>query len=250
MNELDRRAHTCPPASLSGREVLANGTTVYVGGSFRFGQDALLLAHFAHVKRDEAVCDLGAGCGIVALRWHDRGHRGPCWAVELQADALALLERSLAETPEAGHITPVCADLRRWRPGLQLDAVACNPPYFAAGRHSPDAARALARHEEACTLDDVCAAAGRLLRNGGRLCLCQRPERLADAICAMRAYGIEPKRLRFAAPRPDKPPFLVLLEGQKARAPGLRVLPPLWTQTRAGAPSAELLEIYGQESGT
>lgn len=250
MKEQDRRAQQCPPSSFCRCERLAGGTPVYVDAHHRFGQDALLLAHFARPRPGEAACDLGTGCGVIPLRWHDRGHRGPCWAVELQPQALALLRRAVAETPAAAHIVPTCADLRAWRSPVPLDVVACNPPYFTGGPRSPDAARALARHEDACTLPDVCRAATRSLRDGGRLCLCQRPERLADVLCALRGAGIEPKRLRFVAAKVEKAPFLILVEGQKARAPGLCVLPPLITLTAAGAPSPEMLEIDGQENET
>lgn len=228
-------------------ERLVNGTTVYVDGAHRFGQDALLLSAFCKVRRAERVCDLGTGCGIIPLRWHDRGHRGPCFAVELQAGALALLEKALAEGG-IEHIVPVCGDLRTWRPqqaGL-FDVVCCNPPYFTGGRQSPDPARAAMRHELTCTLADVCHTASALLRDGGRLCVCQRPERLADAMFAMRTARVEPKRLQFVAPRPDREPVLFLLEGHKNRAPGLRVLPMLITQRPDRSPSDEILAIYGQ----
>ena len=186
-------------------ERLVNGTAVFVDGAYRFGQDAMLLSAFCKVRRAERVCDLGTGCGIIPLRWHDRGHRGPCYAVELQAGALALLQQALAEG-RIEHIVPVLGDLRSWRPreaGL-FDVVCCNPPYFTGGRQSPDPARADMRHERTCTLADVCHTASALLRDGGRLCVCQRPERLADAIAAMRAVRIEPKRLQFVAARPDR----------------------------------------------
>lgn len=127
------------------------------------------------------------------------------------------------------------------------DVVACNPPYFTGGRVSPDTARAGARHELSCTMPDVCAAAGLLLKDGGRLCVCQRPERLADVLCAMRGARIEPKRLQFVMARPEKAPWLVLVEGQKNRAPGLRVPAPLVTARADGRPSAAMLEIYGTE---
>lgn len=228
-------------------ERLVNGTAVFVDGAHRFGQDALLLSAFCKVRRAERVCDLGTGCGVIPLRWHDRGHRGPCCAVELQAGALALLERALDEGG-IGHIAPVCADLRTWRPpeaGL-FDVVSCNPPYFTGGRRSPDPARAAMRHELTCTLEDVCRTAAALLRDGGRLCLCQRPQRLADAMAAMRAARMEPKRLQFVAPRPDREPVLFLLEGHKHRAPGLRVLPVFITQREDRSPSDEILAVYGQ----
>ena len=155
------------------------------------------------------------------------------------------------QAAEAWHITPVTADLRDLaglHPYAQSrDVVACNPPYFTGGRVSPDTARAGARHELSCTMPDVCAAAGLLLKDGGRLCVCQRPERLADVLCAMRGARIEPKRLQFVMARPEKAPWLVLVEGQKNRAPGLRVPAPLVTARADGRPSAAMLEIYGTE---
>lgn len=229
-------------------EVLAGGTVVYVEKSCRFGQDALLLAHFCGVRAQEAVCDLGTGCGVIPLRWHDRGHRGACLALDIAPGAAALLERSLAANG-IGHITALCGDLRDralLAPHAQrFDAVACNPPYFTGGLTSPDAARAGARHELSCTLSDVCAAAFTLLRDGGRLCLCQRPERLTDVLTAMRAARIEPKRLQFVTAGAGRAPWLFLVEGKKNRAPGLRLLPQLVTARADGTPSAAMQRIYG-----
>lgn len=210
--------------ALTQRETLENGTPVYLSAEHRFGTDALLLARFCKVHRADAAADLGTGCGIVALMWHDAGHRGPCYAVDLAENAVALVQNAV-QCAQAQHITPVCADLKVWRAPALLDVVACNPPYFTGGFVSENAARAAARHETACTVADVCTAAAAMLRDGGRLCLCNRPARLADTICAMRAARIEPKRLQMVASGAASEPWLFLIEGQKNRAPGLRVLP-------------------------
>ena len=94
-----------------------------------------------------------------------------------------------------------------------------------------------------CSLDDLCAAAARLLKFGGRLCICQRPERLCDAICAMRDHGMEPKRLRFVTQRPGRPPWLFLLEGKKGAKPFLQVEKDLIIEGPGGF-SREVLDIY------
>lgn len=226
-------------------EILSHGTHVYVDETHRFGADAILLSHFAGVRRTESACDLGTGCGIIPLRWHDRGHRGACVALDISGAAIALLEQSLAHGGIT-HITPVCADLRTWTPPQHnFHVVTCNPPYFTGGFLSPTPARAAARHEGSCTLDEVCALAGKLLRDGGRFCVCQRPARLADVCCAMRAAHIEPKRLQFVTARPDKEPWLFLLEGHKRRASGLRMLPLLVTENADGSrPTPAMQEIY------
>ena len=79
--------------------------------------------------------------------------------------------------------------------------------------------------EKRCTLDDVCACAFRLLKDGGRLALCHRPERLAEVLDVLRAHRLEPKRLAFVKNRADAAPWLFLVEAQKNRKTGLRVEP-------------------------
>lgn len=116
------------------------------------------------------------------------------------------------------------ADLRTFREGEgQFDLCACNPPYFIAGPQSSTAARATARHETDCTLADVCACAFRLLKDGGRLSLCHRPERLAEVLAVLRAHRLEPKRLAFVKNTPAAAPWLFLVEAQKNRKTGLRI---------------------------
>ena len=76
-----------------------------------------------------------------------------------------------------------------------------------------------------CTLEDVCACAFRLLRDGGRLTLCHRPERLAEVLATLREHRLEPKRLAFVRSRAGAAPWLFLVEGQKNRRTGLRLEP-------------------------
>ena len=118
----------------------------------------------------------------------------------------------------------------------------CNPPYNAVGAgvmSAKDSAQ-LARHETACRLDDVCAAAAKLLRFGGRLCICYLPERLTDLLGRMRAHRIEPKRLRFVHKSADSPPWLVLAEGKLGSKPFLQVEAPLLLH------SGQSLTSYGR----
>lgn len=220
------------PSDAVRTEVLDHGTRVLTAPGATFGTDALLLARFLQPRPAEPAADLCSGCGIVALAWHDAGHRGPCTAVELDPAAHELCRASVAENgPAAAHIRPLLADLRRF--GLAgpdkggYAAAACNPPYFTGGPRSPDPRRAAARHDILCTTADVAACAARLLRSGGRLALCQRPEQLAAVLAALCAAGLQPKRLQLVRTAPDKTPWLFLVEAQKDRRPGLRWEPDL-----------------------
>lgn len=225
------------------KELLFNGTSVFINKTHRFGTDAMLLSHFSNIRRNEAVCDLGTGCGIMPLRFFDGGHKGRCIGVDISREAIGLFNKSIKEN-NAGNITAVCADLKKLCVDGLFDAVTCNPPYFTGGFKSQDNQRRVARFEEECTLNDVCTAAARLLKDGGRLCICHRPSRLADIFYCMKINKIEPKVLRLVKQKADGLPWLCLVQGQKNRGVGLKAMPDLIIENENGEKSDELLQIY------
>jgi tRNA1(Val) A37 N6-methylase TrmN6 len=92
-------------------------------------------------------------------------------------------------------------------------------------------------------MDDIAKSAARLLRFGGKLCICQRPERVFDVMYAMRTNGIEPKNLRFVSKKGDSQPWLVLVEGKRGAKNGLKVLGNLVAYNDDGTLTGEMLSI-------
>ena len=231
-------------------EALSPSLSICVSGAHKFGTDAFLLADFAAPRRKDLCCDLGCGCGIIPLLWFRDEPPRLCCGVDIQPLAIEQLQKTVEKNGLQKQLIPLLIDLKELSslPCGPLDLVTCNPPYKAAdsGILSCQNAQKIARHEVCCTIEDVCQAAGRLLRFGGRLCLCQRPERLCDTLVAMRAAGIEPKRLRFVQQRPDKAPWLFLVEGKKGSKPFMVVEPPLLIEGEGGF-SREVLDIYHKE---
>ena len=88
-----------------GVEILDNGTRVLTAPGAAFGTDALLLARFAQPRQRERALDMCSGCGIVSLVWHDAGYRGPCTALELDAEASALCAGAAAENQTKASIS-------------------------------------------------------------------------------------------------------------------------------------------------
>ena len=218
------------------------------GDGYKLSTDSVLLAHFAAPLRAGTILDLGCGAGVLTVLLALSHPRARVDGIELQPAAAALCRRNLAENglPDGGILT---GDLRAHRtllPAGSYDLVVSNPPYFAAdsGYTAPDPARAAARDERECTLDDLCAAAGYLCRWGGAFALVHRPERLADVFSALRAHGLEPKRLRLVQHRFDRAPSLALIEARRGGRPGLTVCAPLLLTAPGGGDSEELREIY------
>ncbi len=202
------------------------GTVVLIDRAHRFGQDALLLAQFSGVRRDWSLLDLGTGTGILPLALYDSGYAGECTALELSAQAAALAECA-ARRNGLDRLRVLCADLRTYTGERRVDAVLCNPPYFplGSGYRSGSPERLAARHEQSCTLADIAAAATRNLKEGGRLCLCYRPERLAALCSALCAHRLEPKRLQLVKHEPGGAPWLALVDARLGCGVGLDILP-------------------------
>lgn len=232
-------------------EPLSPSISVLTTPQHTFNTDTILLASFAAPKRHELCADFGTGCGTIPLWWAGRCTPKHIWAVELQEQAAWQAEESVRHNQLEESITIVRGDLRTLPriPGMEdLHLISCNPPYQAAGAGivSAGSQEQLARHELSCTMEDVVQAAFPRLRWGGRLCICQRPQRLADAMVLFRQNGLEPKRLRLVQQRPGKTPFLFLLEGRRGGKPGLTVEPVLLIEGENGGISAEMEAIYGE----
>ena len=240
---------------------LQNGYRIYQDpDSFCFGMDAVLLSHFASVRPKDKVLDLCCGNGIVPILLAARYGTDPnggraeiaVTGLELQEAAASLARKSVAYNGLDGMIRIVTGDLREaenlFEPA-SFSVVTCNPPYMKAGsgRTNPDPAKALARHEIACTLADVMREASRVLKSAGHFFMVHRPFRLDEIFREAEREHLPPKALRFVHPYADREPSLVLLDLVKEGGANLRVLPPLIVRGADGTYTGEIFRIYGMD---
>jgi tRNA1(Val) A37 N6-methylase TrmN6 len=222
---------------------------VYDDALFRPGTDTFLLSSLPQLKPGLRVCDLGCGTGLLGLLLLQRQPALSVVGIDILPKAVALAEKTAVENGLTDRLTFRQGDLRQVCATFSsgsFDLVVCNPPYYppGSGRVTADSALRAARTEVSCTLEEVCQAAARLLRWGGSFCLVHKPERLGDLCCALRAAGLEPKRLREVCKQAGSAPSLLLMEGRRGGKPGLTIQAPLLLQTADGKPTAELNAIY------
>ena len=230
-------------------EDLAKNLKIFVSEAHIFTSDAIVLADFCAPRHKDKCCDLGTGNGIIPLLWLRDFQPKEIVGVELSESAVTLLNKSLSYNNIEGKITPVHCDLRELKgvlPNEYYDIVSINPPYKKLGTGIVNEGEDYknARHEFNCTLTDAACAASKLLKFGGRFCICQRPERLPDIFEAMRKFKIEPKSMREVIQRIGKEPSLVLVEGKKGSAPGFRINPPLILEDENGNYTPEAEELF------
>lgn len=235
------------------KELWEGGPSFEQSEHFRLGTDSVLLADFVNTGSRTRGIDLGCGSGILPLLLCTRAPRLHMTGLEINPDAVLIAQKNMKENALDDRSDIVLGDIRRSRELFksgQFDLVVSNPPYFAAGsgRLSPDSARAAARGEVLCTLEDICRAASYLCRTGGAFCLVHRAERLADAVCLLRETGFELKRLRTVSHSQEKAPSLVLMEARRGAAAGLEIMPPLVITAPDGGESGEIKRIYHREN--
>ncbi len=73
-----------------------------------------------------------------------------------------------------------------------------------------------ATHDIAAPIKEITKAAAKLLKYGGKFFMCFPARRLCDAFTALSSAGLEPKRLRLVAGKPEAAPYLALIEAKKA----------------------------------
>lgn len=218
---------------------------------FKFGVDAVLLADFAKTAKSVNTLDLCTGTGIVPLLLTEKTDTLNIFGLEIQKDIAEMAARSIEynNLDDRVHITE--GDLKNaadiYGKG-RFDKITCNPPYMkcGAGLQNDADTKSVSRHEILCTLDDVLRVSRELLISKGRFFMVHRASRLADILCTMRKYGIEPKRLRLIHPSPEKAPNLVLVEGMKDGGEELKILPSLYVYGSDGNYSDEINMIYGR----
>lgn len=200
-------------------EQLGPYTLSWPDGVFPLGADSLALGEFATVKPRQRVCDLGTGSGALLLLLARRADALTLTGVELDPLSARTARHNLEQNGLTGEI--IEGDLRQAAlPAVSFDLVLSNPPYFPVNAGTSGGS---ARSEEACTLEELCSSAFRLVKNGGRFALCHRPERLTDVLCALRAHRLEPKRLKLISHSPGHPPNLILVEAMRQGKPGLSI---------------------------
>lgn len=216
---------------------------------FCFGIDAVLLTGFTKVKPGEVMVDIGTGTGVIPILMTKKGEGRLYYGIEIQEDMAEMAGRSVTLNGLDDKVKIINCDVNSSSeaiPNQTADVITCNPPYMndAHGLKNENESLAIARHEIACTLEDVIREGCRMLKTGGRYYMIHRPHRLMDILTTMRKYRLEPKRLRMVHPFADKEANMVLIEAVKDGGTFMKVESPLIVYTSPGEYNYEVKQIY------
>lgn len=168
---------------------------------YRFTEDAVFLARHAVLKKNDRVCDLGTGNGVIPLLMCVKEPTARFVGVELQAAAADRARRSVA----GNGITSVeivemsMQDAPSMFGQKTFDLVTANPPYHKCDGNAISVGEeiALSKYELGVKLSEVIEVASRLLSDGGRFFVVMCASRLPELVGLLLANRLQPKKMYF-----------------------------------------------------
>lgn len=220
---------------------------------YRAGMDAALLAAACDAEAGERALEAGCGAGAALFQAAERRPLARYVGVERDLDSLALAERNIELNHAGGRVSVRAGDVGHGFAGQgflepgepPFDLAFANPPYF----DDPGALRAPAPSKTAAWIADAGLDAWtrfllKAVRDGGRVIMIHRAERLADllALLGTKAGSFQ---IRPVHPYADAPAKRVIVRAVKSGKAPLLMLPALILHDRDGAKhSAQAEAIY------
>jgi tRNA1Val (adenine37-N6)-methyltransferase len=226
---------------------------------YRFSLDAVVLADFVarlqgktRAGKSTRYLDLGTGCGVILVLLAKWGSGLTGYGVEIQQALADLAGRNIQLHGLEDRFQVLCTnltDLPSRLPRASFDWITSNPPYrrLDTGRVNPDPQKALARHELAASLEDICRVTAYLLREKGRAFFVYPAGRFAGMIVQLREAGLEPKTARPVYPKPGERASWVLVEAVRNGKEELSIERPLFVEDAHGEYTDEMNQIFRWE---
>lgn len=218
--------------------------------NFKFSLDTVLLANFVTLnKKAKKILDIGTGNAPIPIILSLKTNAS-ITGVEIQKESYDLAVKSIELNNLTNKINLINENIINYclnQESDYYDVIVCNPPFFKLNEGSKlnkTNEKTIARHEQNLNLESLFKVAKKLLKNNGNIAIVQRPERLIEIIEIMKKNNIEPKKIQFVYPKPDKPANILLIEGTKNGKSNVTILPPLYVYNEKNEYTTEILKFF------
>jgi len=217
---------------------------------FSFSLDSVLLANFVNINfNDKKIIDFCTGNAPVPMLLSYKT-KNEIIGIELQKEVYDLAVKSVYANKLEDRIKIINDDvnnLSNLYKSDYFDIITCNPPYFKTKNElllNDNDVKTIARHEVKLNLEDIFKQAKYLLKNGKKIVLVHRPDRLIEIIDIMNKYGFEPKRMKLCYPKEGFDANILLIEGVKNGKSGLKIEAPLIIHNEDGSYTDEVRAMF------
>ena len=183
--------------------------------AMKIGTDAILLGSWATAVEPQRILDIGTGSGILSLMLAQRFPAANVVAIEIDPTACRQAGGNFADSPFSKRLTSTHSSIQDFKPTEQFDLIVCNPPWFHKSMKPPDAARAVARHSDSLSLEELGQVANRLLSGHGAVNVILPLEQSKFFIGIATACELFCHRICEVRPNPTAQPKRQLLQFSK-----------------------------------
>lgn len=138
--------------------------------AMKVGTDGVLLGAWAAINSDVfSVLDIGAGTGLIALMVAQKSNAEVIDAIELNDDAYEQTVENFERSDWGDRLFCYHASLQEFVEEIddKYDLVISNPPFYTSTYKELSEERAMARHTESLTYDELLEGASKLLSETG-----------------------------------------------------------------------------------
>jgi len=173
--------------------------------AMKVGTDGVLLGAWSPLPEACAkVLDVGTGSGLIALMLAQRIQGAQITAIDIDAGAVEQAKYNFSVSPWADRLNCQQISLQDLEGEGVYDLIVSNPPYFQDSLKNPDSQRAIARHTDTLSYDELLKHSARLLTTEGILALVLPIEAEQQIIALTQPLGLYPIHITHVYPKPGK----------------------------------------------
>ena len=155
-------------------------------------------------SRSFKVLDVGTGSGLISLMLAQRFEGAEIIAIDIDPGAVEQTRYNFGQSPWSNRLACQQTALQDLEGQALYDLIVSNPPYFQDSLKNPDNQRAMARHTDTLSYQELMAHSARLLKEGGRLALVLPIEAEQSIIALAQTHNLYPTHITHVYPKPGK----------------------------------------------
>lgn len=180
--------------------------------AMKVGTDGVLLGAWAPIEFDKGqILDIGTGSGLIALMLAQRAPQTKITAIDIDTSAIEQANHNFSISPWKDRLECQQSALQEYEGNGIFDLIVSNPPYFQDSLKNPNLQRAMARHTDTLSFEDLLIHSARLIKPNGKVALILPIEVEEQIIAIARKTHLYPVHITHVFPKPNKEAKRILL---------------------------------------
>jgi tRNA1Val (adenine37-N6)-methyltransferase len=188
--------------------------------AMKIGTDGVLLGAWCDISSANNILDIGSGSGLISLMIAQRCN-ALITGVEIDSSAVEQSIDNINSSPWNNRINIVNNNFIDWAQDENLfekfDHIVSNPPFFNSGPIAPSSIRAMARHENSLSYEQLIKLSVPLLTSNGKISIISPIERKNDITYYCEFYRLNTSRITLISSKHNASPNRILWEFSKQK---------------------------------